>query len=84
VPAGGGDPTGTCSPEGASTCGRNGTCDGAGGCARYDSNTVCASACSSGTDIVYTYCDGMGICGPNMASATCPMMCVAGSPDVCQ
>ena len=30
-----------CADEGASTCGRDGTCDGAGACRRYASGTVC-------------------------------------------
>jgi hypothetical protein len=86
VPSGGGDPTGTCTPQGAASCGRNGTCDGMAGCALYDATTVCAQSCSGDQSTLFsTLCDGAGVCGPGTTSVTCPtMMCSAGPPAMCQ
>jgi len=46
------DPRGSCTDEGASSCGKNGRCDGAGGCALYAAGTTCPSGS----------CDGAGTC----------------------
>jgi hypothetical protein len=37
-----------CPPEAASTCGRDGTCDGSGACRRHPDGTVCGGVCCSG------------------------------------
>ncbi len=53
VNAGSPDPKATCVAASASSCGTDGTCDGAGGCRYY----VMGTACGSGSS-----CDGMGSC----------------------
>ena len=57
------DPGGDCSDQGASGCGRDGTCDGSGSCRKYSSGTVCAAtSCSSGDVANADTCDGSGTC----------------------
>ncbi len=75
------DPTGTCVDQGRASCQRNGACNGSGGCALYDTSTVCSASCSSLTDLVSTYCDGAGTCGPATMTTTCTLVCSAGSPN---
>ena len=38
------DPARICADEGPTSCGRNGRCDGQGGCQRYADGTVCSAA----------------------------------------
>ena len=60
----GSDPRDDCEDESAESCGLNGTCDGAGECAVYDSNTVCEEGRCEGSVLHMTrYCDGFGACG---------------------
>lgn len=50
VPAGNLDPKGTCTDQGASSCGHDGKCNGAGSCENYAAGTVCAPAqCDAAT-----------------------------------
>jgi len=48
------------------TCGRNGSCDGVGGCANYPVGTQCgAASCREGSDGMYAStakCNGVGTC----------------------
>lgn len=54
---------GTCTPEAKSSCGRDGTCDGAGLCRKWPSGTVCANgSCASGMQRSASQCDGAGNC----------------------
>lgn len=78
------DPDGDCAADAASTCGRNGMCDGAGGCARYGAETPCndGEACSVGDR-----CDGSGgcrgevpsTCGPGPGNQCCVGTCSDGT-----
>jgi hypothetical protein len=55
-----------------STCGSDGTCDGAGACHRWIAGTVCADATCGGT--TYTpprTCNGGGTCLPAGAPSSC-------------
>lgn len=54
-----------------SSCGNDGTCNGAGGCRKWVSTTVCvAASCASATSEKKTsYCDGAGACGATAATA---------------
>jgi hypothetical protein len=62
VPAGT-DPLNQCADDGAASCGKDGTCDGAGACRPYASGTVCAgAACSGGTSMPARTCNGGGTC----------------------
>jgi hypothetical protein len=83
VPAGGADPTGTCTaakqPE--TSCGLDGLCDGHGSCALWPASTLCSAvSCPAGAhNQVADQCDGMGTCA-NLAVpiASCaPYMCDA-------
>jgi len=69
VAAGGTDPKGQCTVDGAATCGQTGLCDGAGGCQVYAAGTQCASpTCPTGsaTATLARTCDGAGVCRPAM------------------
>jgi hypothetical protein len=66
VAAGGVDPKGVCAKQAASTCGKDGTCDGARGCRLYPSGTECAPAsCMNHTRTNPKTCDGSGACQSN-------------------
>jgi len=57
------DPHGACKDAGATTCGRNGLCDGAGVCALYPATTTCAAgSCKNATLHPAHHCDGKGAC----------------------
>lgn len=64
----GGDPDAECEDEGPTSCGRTGSCDGAGACARYSTETQCSdSTCAAGVRTPPGSCDGQGSC---VAAAT--------------
>jgi len=93
-------PATQCTMTAASTCGTDGTCNGAGACRSYVSGTQCvAPSCSGSTLTSAQTCDGAGICRPattggcagnlNCGSATaCKTTCTADgdcvSPYVCK
>jgi len=57
------DPDNECDLDNPSTCGRDGTCNGAGACRKHVAGTVCESeACSGATDTPARTCDGAGVC----------------------
>jgi len=75
VPAGA-DPKDSCTQDSASTCGRDGTCDGSGGCRLWPSGTECASAsCTAGTASTARACDGTGTCRTASSKACAPYAC---------
>ena len=58
-----GQSTGECSSQSASSCGLDGTCNGAGACAYHDSGTQCGAAeCSGGNIYNPRVCNGGGTC----------------------
>ncbi len=67
---------GSCGPDLPSTCMRDGTCDGAGGCRLHPLGTVCrASMCASGSYTAPSLCDGNGAC-TNVTPMPCdPYVC---------
>lgn len=71
-----------CSPQSQSSCGRNGMCNGNGGCQLWPNNTMCANqSCSSSTN---TYsparlCDGAGTCRSQPSLTCAPYKCNANS-----
>ena len=69
------DPNDECEPDSASTCGRTGQCDGAGGCAFERAGLFCddGATCTTGDA-----CDGMGIC-----TGTAPPTCGPGAGNEC-
>ncbi len=63
LPAGVRDPHGLCVATPVSTCGRDGTCDGVGGCANYPAGVVCGAAgCREGVYSTIAKCNGVGTC----------------------
>jgi hypothetical protein len=74
------DPRGLCPDEGATSCGRTGTCNANGGCARYPTSTVCHPASCSGTVLhSASRCDGAGLCVPGGDLTCAPFACAAGA-----
>ena len=70
------DPRGECTQDLASTCGRDGTCDGNGGCRLWPDGTECASAtCSAGTASAARTCDGAGTCRAASSKTCAPYAC---------
>jgi hypothetical protein len=68
--AAGTDPRSDCDAETASTCGRDGMCDGAGACRKHAAGTVCQGAsCTSGTLTAAATCDGAGTCTPGVQAS---------------
>ena len=69
VPAGQ-DPLAQCTDGGATTCGNNGSCNGAGACQKYVAGTQCAPAtCSGSTYAPAAVCNGTGTCTPATTSS---------------
>jgi hypothetical protein len=72
----GSDPDNECADEGATSCGKNGSCDGAGACALYDATTVCSMpTCSGGMAEMASTCNGTGTCLPPAAVTCAPFGC---------
>jgi hypothetical protein len=76
VPAGGADPTHTCTDQGAPSCGTDGTCNGSGACRKYKAGTQCAPAkCASGAVTAASVCNGTGTCQAGTTTACPGIMC---------
>jgi hypothetical protein len=68
--AAGEDPSDECPMEAMSTCGSDGTCDGAGACRKYPVGTQCQPpACSGVMETPASSCDATGICKAEPAHA---------------
>jgi hypothetical protein len=68
----------TCGPDPASSCQRDGKCDGAGACRKYQLGTVCqAGTCNSTTNMVTSdsTCDGNGTCTAGTTITCAPYVC---------
>jgi MYXO-CTERM domain-containing protein len=78
------DPRGDCNDDGSSSCGQNGSCNGAGVCQKYASGTTClAASCASATARnVADTCNGTGTCTDNgVQNCAAGYACISG---VCQ
>jgi len=65
-----------CTAEPESSCGRDGTCDGKGGCRTHVRGTMCFSGTCDGDGIAgVKICDGKGNCGPGPAVSCAPYAC---------
>jgi len=75
VPAGGDDPTGTCSDMGPTSCGTDSKCDGKGDCRTYTDGTPCApETCVDGAHTPQATCSGGACIAPR--GGTCdPFRC---------
>jgi hypothetical protein len=79
IAAGTVDPNGTCTDQGATSCGTNGKCDGAGACQKYSDGTICSSAtCTSTATLQLAGKCGGGACGTT-SQACAPFLCTAGA-----
>jgi hypothetical protein len=78
VPAGGSDPLAQCAVTAASTCGTNGTCNGAGACALYAAGTQCAPAmCKGKVNLAApSTCNGTGTCMAGPTTMCAPFACM--------
>jgi hypothetical protein len=72
----GSNPHGSCIDEGAASCGKNGTCDGAGSCQKYPVGTVCADAgCQVQQIMLASRCAADGTCVPGTQQPCSPYLC---------
>lgn len=70
------DPENDCAVEPQSGCGKDGACDGRGGCRLYAAGEECGgAACSGGTEQAVTTCDGSGACRPAETRQCDPYAC---------
>ncbi len=70
----GADPDSDCAQDPASTCNKDGFCNGAGACRLHASGTSCGAASCSGGSSTAPQCNGSGTCNPNTASCA-PFAC---------
>jgi hypothetical protein len=79
--AAGDDPRDECTADLVSTCGRDGTCDGAGGCRLYPAKTECEPGGCVGTtsERAARLCDGKGVCQATMSRSCTSSTCQNGS-----
>jgi hypothetical protein len=69
---------GHCAAEPVSTCGLDGTCNGAGGCRKFAAGTVCVEeSCSGSTYTPPRTCDSAGVCQTVTTSSCAPYQCGA-------
>jgi hypothetical protein len=79
------DPDAECADQGATSCGTNGFCDGAGACAKYAAGTTCRA--SAGNCDVAETCPGAGAACPADAFQANTVVCrvaAAGGCDVAE
>jgi hypothetical protein len=66
----------TCAKSDVTSCGLDGTCDGAGNCRKYVSGVVCkAGTCQGDSVSDINVCDGLGRCKPGPATICAPFAC---------
>src|SRR4030095_2066648 len=62
--------------EAQSTCGRDGTCNGAGGCRAYGTTIMCAPrSFANSAQLALSFCDGNGRCVTGATSGCAPFTC---------
>ncbi len=70
----------TCPVDSPTSCGRDGFCDGVGGCRKYAGNTCMNGTCSGDAVVGAFACDGNGQCKPGVALILCvPYTCNAAT-----
>lgn len=72
------DPSRVCVAQDRTSCGRNGMCNGNGGCQLWDTQTVCENqSCSTGTNTASfaKKCDGFGMCKTTGSQTCAPYKC---------
>lgn len=75
------DPYDHCTASAATTCGLDGSCDGAGNCRVWPSGTVCGSpSCVGGWYFPQKQCDDLGSCQQGTGGYACaPYVCDVGA-----
>ena len=74
------DPADECPQDPVSTCGRDGTCNGQGACARYRETTECApGGCTGDQEHAASTCNGAGVCVPGKTVSCAPHVCMNNS-----
>jgi len=74
------DPLNQCTDQGATGCGQDGTCNGAGACRLYAAGTQCAGASCTGSTLTSTRsCNGTGTCQAATSSMCDPYACGSGA-----
>ncbi len=77
--AAGTDARSDCNADAPSTCGHDGTCDGAGACRLYSNTTACSTgSCTGSTLTAASMCDGAGTCVAGGTSSCNAYQCNAG------
>ncbi len=75
----GDDPGERCAAQAASTCGRDGACDGTGQCRLHAEGTECAAGqCETGAALAARRCDGKGTCQTATRASCGAFTCSAG------
>ncbi len=71
------DPHSDCAGQDATSCGNDGTCDGAGACRKHAAGTTCGAGASCASSIkTPTRCDGLGACLEATGATDCaPFTC---------
>ena len=71
------DPWDECDAEPPDSCGRNGDCDGQGGCDLHPAGTVCQpELCTGGVHHPADLCDGLGNCIDSETDLCLPYVCL--------
>jgi hypothetical protein len=73
------DPYAECPDDGASSCQRDGQCDGAGGCRIYAQGVSCGSTSCSDNLVSGQICDGDGSCVSSSGTDCAPYLCQVGA-----
>ncbi|HEX4406686.1 MAG TPA: malectin domain-containing carbohydrate-binding protein, partial [Polyangia bacterium] len=74
------DPLNQCADAGSTSCGTDGTCDGAGACHLYTAGTTCGgTTCAGSTFTSSPQCNGSGVCQPGTQSTCTPFVCGTGT-----
>lgn len=74
------DPANECEAEPETSCGRDGSCDGAGACSKHAAGVMCApGGCEMATQHAPGTCDGMGVCQPGASKSCAPAVCIEQS-----
>jgi hypothetical protein len=72
----GSDPRNECTSTPSESCGHDGTCDGAGACHNWGSESVCSpEACTDGMHVTERRCNGEGQCAAGSVAPCMPYRC---------
>ncbi len=79
------DPGNDCTAGTPESCGRDGTCDGAGACRLFSRGTSCGATVCQSELVVGMVCDGAGVCGASAGASCGDYRCVgSGCANPCR